>query len=364
MLALGAVGMPERIGMNAVVALTFLMLVLSMRLARWERIDVRTAHRAKFSRVLAGFAALLAMTNPTTPVLLSAGTSMLAVTLTLQAYGKELFIRRILLTVSVITGTWLVLANLYAVSGRISPELTADPTSALALMMLSLSLGLEESRSGLIPISLKTVLGARDSVRLLLAALLVPVMLGYWRMHLEQFGKWDSRLLLALHVMATLGVMAVLLVGSLNQARERIEEERRTRADLEASENALQQLLEQGSEFYLTMNLAGRVLSANENSKRYLGLPDLKKHVVVMEDLVARESHDKMRKLPEAVLRGSGQQDVLLFRLSDGELLPLLVTAAGRARPEAGTEIVIVGHSMPLGLRPPETSQALLVKAS
>ena len=43
--------------------------------------------------------------------------------------------------------------------------------------------------------------------------------------------------------------------------------------------------------------------------------------------------------------------------------MPLYVTAACRMRNGAALEIVLVGRSLPLGLRSPEASKALLVSA-
>jgi len=344
-------------------ALSFLLLAISMRLARWERIDMRTAHRAKLSRVLAAFAALMTLGPMKSPILLSMGLCMLAAVVILQAYGRFLFARRVLLMVSLVNGTWLVLANLYAVSGRISYELTSDPASAIVLLALTLSLCLSETRNGLIPIALTTVLGERDSVSLLVAALLVPLLIGYLRLLVEQTFHFDANLLLSLHVLATLLVMAALLMSIMERAKDRIDQQRRFRAELESNELVWRTLLEKGSEFYLTLNLAGRILSANENAKRYLGLPELKKTVICIEDLILNESHEKMRRLPETLLGGVSGHAVLQFRLHDGESMPLYVTAAFRMRNGSPSEIVLVGRSLPLGLRVPQTSQVLLASA-
>ena len=344
------------------IALTFLLLSLSMRLTRWEKFDARTAHRAKFSRVLAGVAALLSVFD-SAPILLAAGQSILAATLILLAYGRFLFARRVLLIVSLIIGTWLVLANLYSVHRYISYELTADPSSAFVMLAITLSLCLMESRTGLIPSAFTSVLGRSTSVQLLLAALLLPIVIGYARLQLENSFHLNSNLLLALHVMATLFAMAALLFASMSKAKEKLDDQLRLQSDLESAESSLLALLAQGSEFYLTMNLAGRLLSANENAKRYLGLPDLSKSVICIEDVILDESHEKMRKLPEALLRGMSQNAVLLFKLSAGDSMPLYITAACRMRNGAALEIVLVGRSLPLGLRSPEASKALLVSA-
>lgn len=339
------VNVPVLFRMMPATALSFLLLALSVRLARWERIDLRTAKQAKYSRVLAGLAAMLTLWAAMTPVLLGMGLCMLAAVVILQAYGSYLLTRRVVLVSGLIVGTWLVLANLYAVHGRISRELTADPAPALLMLMLALSLSLTETRNGLIPVSLRAVLGEKASVRLLLATLVVPLLLGYLRLEVEQAFRLDENLMLAFHVLGTLLVMGALMVSSMEHAKQRLDEQRKVQADLEATERVLRLLLETGSEFYLTMNLAGRLTYANEQARRQLALPDLQKRVICIEDVILSESHEKMRRLPETLLRGVSEHTVLLFRTGDGQAMPLYVTAACRMQHGASTEIVLVGRA-------------------
>ena len=94
-----------------------------------------------------------------------------------------------------------------------------------------------------------------------------------------------------------------------------------------------------------------------------LALPDLSKAVVCIEDLILIESHEKIRKLPEALLRGMSPHAVLLFKMADDESMPIYITAACRMRNGTALEIVLVGRSLPLGLRGPQASQTLLVSA-
>ena len=83
-------------------------------------------------------------------------------------------------------------------------------------------------------------------------------------------------------------------------------------------ENVLQTLLEKGSEVYLTMNCSGRLLHTNEATRRYLGLPDVHRNIVCMEDLILSESHG------------------------------------------AAEEIILIGRSLPSGIRNPQSGQSLL----
>ncbi|WP_155121558.1 hypothetical protein [Bryobacter aggregatus] len=361
---------PTIFRINAPSALAFLLLALSVRLTRWERLDLRSAHRARLARVCAGVAALLTLFDTVlrgqvnlevpTPVLLAVSHCLLAAVIILQAYGKSFFTRRVLLVVSAVTSVWLMLANLYSVNGNIPADLTCDPAAATLIFLLTLSLCLAETRNGLIPLTVTSVLGDRASVHLFLAAILVPLGMGLIRLGVEQHIRVSPNLMIALHVLATLCVMVALIAYSLNAAKGRFDEQRRLQLEFERGERTFQALLEQGSEVYLTISFAGRVMSCNANAIHYLGLPDVSKKIVCIEDIILPESRDKMRQLPETLLRNLSSNTVLLFRLADGDAMPLFVTAACRMRHGSPEEILLVGRALPLGLRSPKASQSLL----
>jgi PAS domain-containing protein len=354
----------------AAVSLAMLLLAFSVRLTRWERLDLRSLRRAKLSRICAGGSALLSLLDTvlrghsdlaaTTPVLVAISTCILAAVIILQARSRGLLARRALILVALLTSTWLLLANVYAVNGRISYELTADPASALLLFLMTMSLIFAESGNGLIPVTVSSVLGERASLRLLVSAILVPIFLGYLRLQTEGPLGLPPNLMIALHVFGTLAIMGLLLVYSLKTAKIRFDEQRSLQIELERGERTFAALLEQGSEVYLTMNIAGRLLSCNESARRHLGLPDVARTVVSIEDLILPESKDKVRGLPEVLLRSISSNTVLLFRLSNGESMPLYITAACRMRHGAPEEILLVGRPLPLGLRSPSFSQAFI----
>ena len=367
------VSVPALFQINAAAAIAFLLLALSVRLTRWERLDLRSAHRAKLSRLCAGFAALLTLLDTVlrgqtnlatpTPVLIAIGHCMLAATIILQANGRSLFARRVLFVVLGVISIWLCLANLYSVNGRISYELTSDPASALLMLMMTLSLCLAETRNGLIPITVTSVLGERAGIRLLVAALTVPLAMGFVRLQAEQIFHLSSNLMVAVHVLGTLFVMTWLLMYSLLASKDRFDEQRQLQLEFERGERTFQALLEQGSDVFLTMSIAGRVLSCNDSARRYLGLPDVVQNIVCIEDFILPESRDKVRQLPETLLRSISSNTVLLFKLANGEAMPLFVTAACRMRHGALEEILLVGRALPLGLRSPGSSQQLLATA-
>lgn len=340
-------------------ALSFLLLALSLRLGWWQRLDLRSATQAKISRVLAGLAALVTLGAAMAPMLLGLGLCLLSAVVILQAYGSYLRLRRALLVFAISIGTWLVLANLYLVHGRVAFDTTTDPAPAVLMFTLSLALTITEMRSGLIPASLREVLGEQSSLRLVVAMLVVPLLLGYLRMRVEQVYRLEPNLLLAFHVMGSLLVMATLLLSGMNHAREKLDEHRRRQADLEATETALRMLLATGSEFYLAMNLAGRLLSANDRAMRAFGLPDLKRNVIAMEDIVVPESHEQLRRLPETLLRGVSASADLAFRLNDGQESKVHITAASYPSGAAGVEIVLMGRSV----EAPVSSESLLLTA-
>jgi PAS domain-containing protein len=353
-------GGPALLQMPGVMAMAFLLLGFSARLARWERVNPQSARRARLSRILAGLAAMLTLTCQDAPFFLAAGLFMLCAVLILQAHGRLLFTRQILLTVTLIIATWLVIANLYGAGPAISSQLRAAPVPALLLLALTLSISLAETRNGLIPVSFAVSLGERGSVRMLLAALLIPLLMGYVRMEAGFVLGWPPELMESVHVFGSLGVMLLLLMASMSQARQHIETQQRLREELEAERSTLEALLDQGAEFYLSINLAGRILEANEGARRYLGLGDPRRSVVCLEDVLAEESRQHVRQLPDALLRGISENAVLLFQMANGETMPLCVTAACRSRAAGQLQISLIGRSIPLGLRVDHTSRALL----
>lgn len=352
------------------VALAMLLLAFSLRLTRLERLDLRSLHRAKLSRICAGGAALLTLLDTvlrghseldaTTPVMVALSSCILAAVIILQARSRGLLARRALILVALLTATWLLLANVYSVNGRISYELTSDPATALLLFLMTMSLIFAESGNGLIPLTVTSVLGEKASLSLLVCAIVVPILLGYVRLVTEARWSLPHNLMVAVHVFATLAVMALLLVYSLRKAKERFDAQRRLQMELERGERTFAALLEQGSEVYLTMNTAGRILTANESARRHLGLPDLAQSIVCIEDLILPESQDKVRELPEVLLRSISSNTVLLFRMASGEAMPMYITAACRMRHGAPEEILLVGRPLPLGLRSASFSQAIL----
>lgn len=355
----------------AATALSLLLLAFSFRLMNWEKLDFRSAHRAKFSRMMAGLAALLTLleavlrrqsaAREVTPILVALEICLLATVVILQASRGSLHVRRVLLSGASVVALWLCLANLYGVDPKIGYEFTSDAASAVMTLMMTASLCLVELRNGLIPLTVSTIVGPHAAQRLLLYALVVPMVVGYLRMELEQHYRLPMSLLLTLHVLVTLAVMAGLLYLSLREARGRFDEQLRLQREFEKSEKTFEALLEGGSEVFLRMNLKGELLAANENAMRYLGIQDPAKKKQNINDWIVPESQERLRELPKELLSAITSNTVLVFRNAQKEQLPLYVTAACRMKYGTPDEILVVGRALPLGLRSPGYSESLMV---
>jgi PAS domain-containing protein len=364
------ISVPKVFAVPANASLAFLLLALSMRLTRWDQLDFRAAHRAKLSRWCAGGAAFFTLLECVlrgyanfgipTPFLIAAVNCMLATVVILQASGTSTLIRRAILMVTLLVGGWLVLANIYRVNFGVSRELIADPASALLVVLMSVCLVFNETRNGLVPLSVSSVLGTRAAFQLLLWALVVPLATSWVRLQLEQNMHWSANLLEAVHVLSTVTVMCLLLYLSLQAARSRFEAQRRLQLEFEHGQRTFEALLREGSEVYLTMNCEGRLLACNESARRFLGLRDVSKHAVGIEDLILPESRSTVRALPEELMHTLSSNSVLIFRAANGENMPLYVTAACRMRHGLPEEILLVGRPLPLGLRSARSSQSLM----
>lgn len=355
----------------AATALSMLLLAFSFRLMQWESQDQRSARRAKFSRMMAGLAALLTLleavlrrqgaAKDVTPIVVALEISLLSTAVMLLASRGSLHVRRVLLSAAAVVSLWLCLANLYGVDPKIGHEFTSDPASALMTLLMTSALALVELRNGLIPPAVRSIIGKQAGQRLLFCALLVPMLAGYLRMELERNFLLPMPLLLTLHVLLTLAVMAGLLYWSLREAHGRIAEQMRLQYEHERSERTLEALLEGGSEVFLRLSLRGELLAANENAIRCLGLHDPEERKQNINDWIVPESQERLRELPKELLSAITTNTVLVFRNSSQELLPLFVTAACRMQHGAPDEILLVGRALPLGLRSPGHSDSLMV---
>jgi hypothetical protein len=353
-------------------ALSFLLLGFSIRLARWERIDLTHDGSARLPRVCACAAALFALADSvfgvatpsgaSTPFLVAACQAMMASVLVLAASRKALFFRRVLLACVVLVSLWLLMVHLYSAGGPLSYEWKSDAASAVLLLCLAGSLFLYESRAGLIPVGLTNWLGLRQSFVLLVAALAIPIFLGWIRTLVSRHWDVPEGLGTAVHVLATMVALAPFISLALASARERYERQLMTLQEFEAAERAYAELLSKGSEFYLALGFNGQIHQANENARRFFGIEAKGGRAPHLSAILTEESAGKLASTGRNLLTNLAAQPLLNFRSSSGEAMPLYVSAACRFHRGQPEEILLVGRSLPLGLRAPGTSSSLLPK--
>lgn len=352
--------------MPSLEALSFLLLAFAIRLARWERIDLSHDGDAKLARLCASAAALLSLadtilgTHSPTPFLVAAAQCMMAAALILAANSQALFLRRVLLACVGMVSLWLLLLQLYSAHTAIPYELKSDASSAILLLFLAASLFLYESRAGLIPVGLTNWLGLRQSLILLAASLGIPIFLGWLRTLLAQRFPLPDGLGTALHVLATIVALAPFIGAALLSARERYEQQLASLREFQVAERTYAQLLSQGSEFYFALGFDGSIHQANENARRHFSLHPRAGQHPHFSSLLTEESAGKLASTGRNLLTNLSSQPLLNFRTRSGEVLPLYVSAACRFAQGQPEEILLVGRSLPLGLRPPGSSDRLL----
>lgn len=211
------------------------MLSFSMRLARWERFNIRAAQRARVSRVLASLAAMLTLLDTATPMLMTPN------------FAPGLFHHRHL------AGSRL---RSHAVDDNSLPQacgILQWPDSTPA----HFDTGREGKRT-----PLAGSLSRAPCHRICPASTRASLP--------DQHKSVDCH---SCHV-DTAG-----------------DEQSREQSGFESMENVLQTLLKKGSEVYLTMNCSGRLLHTNIATRRYLGLTDVHRNIVCMEDLKIGRAH-------------------------------------------------------------------------
>lgn len=352
--------------MPRMAALSFLLLAFSIRLARWDRIDLAHDGNAKLARLCASAAALLSLADTIlgpsspTPFLVAAAQCMMSAALILAANNQGLFLRRVLLACVTLVALWLLMLQLYSAGNSIQYELKSDPASAILLLFLAASLFLYESRAGLIPVGLTNWLGIRQSLILLTAALSIPIFLGWLRMILAQRFPLPDGLGTALHVLTTMIALAPFIGAALLSARERYERQLASLREFQLAERAYAQLLSQGSEFYFALGFDGSIHQANENARRHFPINARSGHSPHFSSILTEDSAGKLASTGRNLLTNLTAQPLLNFRTRSGETIPLQISAACRFANGQPEEILLVGRSLPLGLRPQGSSDRLL----
>lgn len=344
----------------AAAALSFLLLAFSLRLgsrgAAPSRIALLCAAAAALLTLLDSVPGALGPAQAKTPFLLAACHSMLATVLMLRSDPRTDFARRVLGASTALTGSWFLAANLYGLSG--DAAWMSDPLSAGMVLLLCTALLMQEPGRGLVPQGAGNIFGPGPSIALLAAAFAVPTLLGWLLLGAQRRLGWHENVSMALHVLSTFCVMAVLLLAAMHTARSRLLEEQLRKREFEQAERILSGLLEQGSEVMLKLDLSGRLLGASPNACRYLRMP-LGAH---LRDLLMPASAGPLLDCGRSLLDALAANAVLQFRSQSGEALPLLIHAA-RHRLDGQDRILLVGRALPLGLRPSGSSESLLSRA-
>lgn len=352
--------------MPPMAALSFLLLAFSIRLARWERIDLAHDGNAKLARLCASSAALLSLADAilgarsATPFLIAAAQCMMSSALILAANSQAIFLRRVLLACVSLVALWLLMLHLYSAGNAIQYDLKSDPISAILLLFLAASLFLYESRAGLIPVGLTNWLGLRQSLILLAASLGIPIFLGWLRMILAQRFPLPDGLGTTLHVLATIVALAPFIGAALLSARDRYERQLASLREFQMAERAYAQLLSQGSEFYFALGFDGAIHQANDNARRHFPINPRAGHRPHFSSILTDDSAGNLASTGRNLLTNLTAQPLLNFRTRDGESIPLHISAACRFANGQPEEILLVGRSLPLGLRAQGSSDRLL----
>ncbi len=350
-------------------SLSFLLLGFSLRLARWDRVEMEGEGQVRVARVASAAAALLALADslmlPDVPeakltsFLVAVVHSLLSAVLLMAMHGRMRFARRVCLVGAVIVSLWLVTIQAYGADEHVSRYLKSDAPSALLALLLTAAFGLFEFRAGLGQGGVSNWLGTGQSILLLGASVAIPLLLGFFRIIVEAQWAVPAKLLLALHVVATMLCLAPVLIYLLRSARERYESQLRTEVDWAAAERTYAEIAKQAEEFCLVLDPDGLVRHANESARRILDLDSRRGQFHEFSQLLSPDSRYRLASAGRDLLRAIEATPVLSFQTRADQHLPVFVAAVGRRCEGKADQILVFGRSLPLGLRGADADQGL-----
>ncbi len=230
--------------------------------------------------------------------------------------------------------------------------------AAAGLLLLSLGVLLARPDQGLMTAITSDTSGGAVSRRLLPAALLLPLLLGWIRLSGQRAGLYGTELGLAVFALANISTLVVLVILNArrlyeaDQRRTRDEEERErllrreqaARAEAEAASARFRGLVESGPDAILMVDEEGRITLVNSQAERLFGYPReelLGKPVEVLVPERFRERHVSYRAgyvaAPRTRPMGVGLDLYALRR--DGTELPVEISLSPLST-EQGLQVI------------------------
>ena len=202
-----------------------------------------------------------------------------------------------------------------------APLMSVALPTALSVLLISTGLLLERSRGGLMSVAVSSGPGGVLLRRLILPAILVPLVLGLIGAQLLRTLDLVE-LSVAGAVMTSTMVIVVLFLLTvtavpLNRAHQA----------LEASRTRTRNLVEQAPDGVFVADLTGRYTDVNTAGCRMLGYSREEIIGKTIMDLIPPEEVERLAQSKEVMLKGASDIDEYRLRRKDGRYLPVEVSA-------------------------------------
>ena len=323
--------------------LGFILVVFSLRLARFDVTTPWVHITCKLCRISVGLLGLLSLTNiwfhlnlgidnfivrdPTSvlPGVMPAATALcfyiLGCALILLSARRSMICQILSLTVATIAVATLIASSYTLLAPQALPDYLRMPTiTALILLVLSLGIVNSNANRALMTVMTSDNVGGAMARRLLPASLLIPIALGFLRLKGQNAGWFGPASGLVLHVIATMLLLA-LFVWWNAAALDRIAcENKRFENAVQDTHSAWLEILRHVNNAAFAHDLQGNLTFFNDAAERLFGVPipeALHKNIYALINLQSKETVSSM--LSNRLIGGAPNPESLVLRTRTGD---------------------------------------------
>jgi PAS domain S-box-containing protein len=324
-------------------ALGFILLGFSLRLARFDGAAPWVHAACKLFRISVGFLGLLSLADiwfhlnlgidkfivrdptPVMPGLMPPAAAlcfyMLGCALVLLSSGRSLLCQILSLAVTTITMATLVASSYAFLAPQALPAyLTMPAITALILLILSLGVVISNANHSLMTVMTSDSVGGAMARRLLPASLLIPIVLGFLRLKGLDAGWFGPAAGLALHVVATMLLLALFIWWNAAALDRIARENGRFAQAVQDGRTALLEILRHVDNAAFAHNLQGNLTFFNTAAERLFGIPATEALRRNIDAVITPQSAATAREiLSSELIGGQRRPELLVLRTSAGE---------------------------------------------
>lgn len=224
-----------------------------------------------------------------------------------------------------------------------TPFSSMSPQTAITVLLLGAAVPFARPDRGLMRIFTNSGVGGTVIRRLLPAAIIIPVTLGWLRLQGERLGLYDTETGLALFALSTLILFAALILWVANRLNVTDAGRRQAEESLRESENRFRALIENSSDAVALISAEGVVLYESQAASRITGYSAEERIGQSAFGLIHPDDAEAIRRLYRQILQlpGGNVDARLRARRKDGEWRWLEIVGANLLAEPAVRGIVV-----------------------